>query len=68
MRAYGQALTATSTADCPPFIVPADLKDSARLIVSQIVLDALVGLKLRYPVASAARRRQLQAVRKQLAL
>ncbi len=67
MRAYGQALTATSTADCPWFIVPADDKDNARLIVTQIVLDALVGLKLRYPVASAARRRQLQAVRKQLA-
>jgi hypothetical protein len=68
MRAYGQALTATSTADCPWFIVPADDKDSARLIVSQIVLDALVGLKLSYPVASAARRRELQAVRKQLTL
>jgi PPK2 family polyphosphate:nucleotide phosphotransferase len=68
MRAYGQALTATSTADCPWFIVPADDKDSARLIVSQIVLDALVGMKLSYPVASAARRRELQAVRKQLTL
>jgi PPK2 family polyphosphate:nucleotide phosphotransferase len=67
MRAYGQALTATSTADCPWFIVPADDKDSARLIVSQIVLDALVGLKLSYPVASAARRRQLLAIRKKLA-
>ena len=67
MRAYGQALTATSTADCPWFIVPADDKDSARLIVSQIVLDALVRLKLSYPVASAARRRQLLAIRKKLA-
>jgi len=66
MQAYAQALTATSTADCPWFIVPADDKDSARLIVSQIVLDALVGLKMSYPVASAARRRQLQAVRKRL--
>lgn len=67
MRVYGEALTATSTHDCPWFVVPADDKDSARLIVSHIVLDALVGLKMRYPVASAARRRQMQAARKQLA-
>jgi PPK2 family polyphosphate:nucleotide phosphotransferase len=67
MHAYGEALAATSTADSPWFIVPADDKDNARLIVSQIVLDALVGLKLSYPVLSAQRRRALQAIREQLA-
>ena len=67
MQAYGQALGATSTADSPWFIVPADDKDNARLIVSQIVLDALEGLKMSYPVVSAARRRELQAIRRQLA-
>ena len=66
MQAYGQALGATSTADSPWFIVPADDKDEARLIVSQIVLDALEGLKMSYPVVSAVRRRELQAIRKQL--
>ena len=67
MQAYGQALSATSTADAPWHIVPADDKDNARLIVSQLVLDALEGLKMSYPVVSAARRRELQAIRKQLA-
>jgi PPK2 family polyphosphate:nucleotide phosphotransferase len=67
MQAYGQALSATSTADSPWFIVPADDKDNARLIVSQIVLDALSALKLSYPVVSAARRRELKAIRRQLA-
>jgi len=67
MQAYGQALGATSTGDSPWTIVPADNKDDARLIVSQIVLDALQGLKLSYPAVSAARRRELQAIRKQLA-
>ena len=67
MQAYGHALEATSTTDSPWFIVPADDKDNARLIVSQIVLDALEGLKMSYPVVSAARRRELQAIRKQLA-
>jgi len=67
MHAYGEAIAATSTADSPWFIVPADDKDNARLIVSQIVLQALDGLKLSYPVLSAQRRRALQAIRKQLA-
>ena len=67
MQAYDHALGATSTTDSPWFIVPADDKDNARLIVSQIVLDALEGLKLRYPEVTAARRQELKAIRKQLA-
>ena len=67
MLAYAHALSATSTADSPWFIVPADDKRNARLIVSQIVLDALKDLKMSYPVVSAARKRELKAIRKQLA-
>ncbi len=67
MQAYAQALSATSTADSPWFIVPADDKDNARLIVSQIVLNAIEALKLSYPVVSAQRQRELKAFRKQLA-
>jgi PPK2 family polyphosphate:nucleotide phosphotransferase len=67
MQAYGHALSATSTADSPWFIVPADDKKNARLIVSQIVLKALEDLKMSYPVVSAARKRELQAIRRQLA-
>jgi PPK2 family polyphosphate:nucleotide phosphotransferase len=67
MLAYGQCLGATSTADAPWYIVPADDKDSARLIVAGIVLDALEAMKMQYPQANAARRRELQAIRKQLA-
>jgi len=67
MQAYGHALAATSTTDSPWFIVPADDKKNARLIVSQIVLDALEGLKLSYPEVTAARRQELKGIRKQLA-
>ena len=67
MLAYAHALSATSTADSPWFIVPADDKRNARLIVSQIVLDSLKDLKMSYPVVSAARKRELKAIRKQLA-
>jgi PPK2 family polyphosphate:nucleotide phosphotransferase len=67
MRAYGQAMGATSTTDAPWFIVPADDKHNAKLIVSQIVLNALEDLKLSYPVVSDARRLELKTIRKQLA-
>lgn len=66
MQAYNHALSATSTKDAPWFIVPADDKDNARLIVSQIVLNALEDLKLSYPAISAARQRELQVIRGQL--
>jgi PPK2 family polyphosphate:nucleotide phosphotransferase len=67
MQAYCKALSATSTADAPWYVVPADDKDNARLIVSQILLDLMEGLQLHYPVVDAARKRALKAIRKQLA-
>ena len=66
MEAYEECLSATSTSDVPWYIVPADDKDNSRLIVSQIVLDTLEGLKMTYPKTSAKRRRELLSLRKQL--
>jgi PPK2 family polyphosphate:nucleotide phosphotransferase len=66
-RAYQECLSATSTTDSPWYVVPADDKDNSRLIVSQIVLETLRGLKMRYPKTTAARERELQTIRKQLA-
>ncbi len=66
MKAYGECLGATSTDECPWYVVPADDKENARLIVSQIVLDTLAGLRMAYPQVSEARRRELQEIRKQL--
>ena len=67
MRAYEECLSATSTRDAPWYIVPADDKESARLIVSRVVLDAFKALKMTYPKSSAKRRRELLAIRRQLA-
>jgi PPK2 family polyphosphate:nucleotide phosphotransferase len=67
MKAYEQCLNATSTNDAPWYVVPADDKNNARLIVSRIVLDTLEGLKMAYPRTSAAHRRELLAIRKRLA-
>src|SRR5271165_1740806 len=52
MKAYEECLGATSTSDSPWYIVPADDKENARLIVSQIVIDTFEGLKMSYPETS----------------
>ena len=67
MNAYAQCLERTSTRDAPWYAVPADDKQNARLIVSQIVLDTLRALKMSYPKADAKRQRELRAIRKHLA-
>ena len=66
MKAYEKCLGATSTRDAPWYAVPADDKENARLIVSQIVLNMLQGLKMRYPATSDGRKRELLAIREQL--
>jgi PPK2 family polyphosphate:nucleotide phosphotransferase len=66
MRAYEQCLSATSTAIAPWYIVPADDKESARLIVSQVILNTLRALGSSYPAIDAERRRALKAVRRRL--
>ena len=67
MKVYGECLTATSTRDAPWYVVPADDKENTRLIVSQIVIDTFEGLQMAYPKTSAARRRELLSIRRQLA-
>ena len=66
MEAYEDCLNATSTHHAPWYVVPADDKENARLIVSQIVLDALTDLKMAYPKTTGKRRRELKAIRKRL--
>lgn len=65
-KAYEKCLSATSTDEAPWHIVPADDKKNARLIVSQIILDTIEALDLRYPVVDAARRQELEETRKRL--
>lgn len=65
-KAYEECLAATSTRDSPWYVVPADDKENARLIVSRIVLDTLKSLKMSYPETDDDRRRELQEIRKQL--
>jgi PPK2 family polyphosphate:nucleotide phosphotransferase len=67
MRAYEDALTATSTERAPWYVVPADHKWVTRAVVAGIVTAALRGLDLRYPqIAEDARQRLAEARRKLL--
>ena len=66
-KAYEACLQATSTHQAPWHVVPADDKENARLIVSQIVLDALNDFKMAYPRTTAKRHRELESIRKLLA-
>jgi PPK2 family polyphosphate:nucleotide phosphotransferase len=67
MKAYEDSLSATSTRASPWYVVPADDKENARLVVSQIVLDTIDELKLSYPKSTSARRKELLALRERLA-
>jgi len=66
MEAYEECLSATSTDHAPWYAVPADDKHDARLIVSQIVLDALGELKMAYPKTTPKCRHELEAIGKLL--
>ena len=71
-KAYGKGLPGARDLHplrAPWYIVPADDKENARLIVSQIVLDTLKDLKMAYPktLATAKHRQELKSIRKLLA-
>ena len=66
MKAYEECLGATSTREAPWYVVPADDKENARLIVSQIILDTLEGLEMSYPKTTDERHQELLEIRKQL--
>ena len=65
-RAYEDCIGATTSTEAPWYVVPADDKDDARLIISEAIVDALKSLKLSYPEPSEEERQQLQAVRDEL--
>ena len=65
-QAYEDMIRATATSYAPWYVVPADDKENARLIVSQVLLDTMSRLKMRYPASDPAKLKELQAIRKRL--
>lgn len=66
MQAYEKCLGATSTKDAPWFVVPADDKKNARLIISQVILNVLDNLKMKYPEVTEEHKKELQNLREEL--
>ena len=66
MHAYEECIRATSTKHAPWFVVPADDKKNARLIISQIILSAIKRFDMSFPELSAAELKEFSRIRKRL--
>ena len=68
MHAYEQCINATSTTTAPWYVVPADDKKNARLLISEIILDTYKSMDMHYPVTDEKRQQELLDIREQLLL
>ncbi len=66
VKAYQEALQATSTDGAPWYVVPADHKWFTHLVIARVIIEALKGLKLSFPAPSKAQRESLVAARREL--
>jgi len=66
MKAYAEAIEATSTDHAPWYIVPADKKWFTRLAVSEIIVKKLESMDLHYPAVSSEHKRELAEAKKLL--
>jgi PPK2 family polyphosphate:nucleotide phosphotransferase len=67
MDAYETAIGATASKSSPWFVVPADNKAYARMVVAGIAIDALESMQLAFPTVGADRARAAAAAGRQLA-
>ena len=66
MDCYQDMINGTSTKDCPWYVIPADKKKLARLLVSNILIEKLCNLDLRYPELEESKLKMLSTYKKQL--
>jgi len=60
-NAYEEMIAHTASDYAPWYVVPADNKWFARLVVAEVVIETMEKLKLRYPKLDATQRRELKA-------
>jgi PPK2 family polyphosphate:nucleotide phosphotransferase len=63
MEAYEACLSATSTRNAPWYVIPADDKHNARLIISRIIISTLKSIPMSYPEVDSERRKELEQYR-----
>ena len=66
MKAYEDAMSATSTEWAPWYVIPADYKWIARTVVADVITTTLQGLDLEYPVVTPEHKQLLEEARKKL--
>jgi PPK2 family polyphosphate:nucleotide phosphotransferase len=66
MHAYEEAIRATATKHAPWYVVPADKKWFARLVVAAAVVEAMERLDLAFPEVTAAQKKELEIARREL--
>jgi PPK2 family polyphosphate:nucleotide phosphotransferase len=66
MQAYEEMIQNTSTEDSPWYVVPADNKSYARIVVASAIIEALASMKLEYPKVSDEKIAELQEIKKSL--
>ena len=67
LKAYEACLSATSKKHAPWYVVPADDKGNARLVISKIIVETMEGLNMHYPEPTEEHREELRYFRKLLA-
>jgi PPK2 family polyphosphate:nucleotide phosphotransferase len=63
MKAYEDAIEATSTEEAPWYVIPADHKWFTRLAVADVIVEALEEIDPQYPQVSTAQREELARAR-----
>jgi PPK2 family polyphosphate:nucleotide phosphotransferase len=66
MNAYEDMIRNTSTKRSPWYVVPADNKAFARIVIASAVINALDGLNLKYPKVNKEKVAELQAIKETL--
>jgi polyphosphate kinase 2 (PPK2 family) len=66
MHAYEDAIRHTSRPEAPWYVVPADNKWFARLVIAEAMIEAMEGLKLEFPKVEGAALKELSRVRRAL--
>jgi PPK2 family polyphosphate:nucleotide phosphotransferase len=66
MRAFEEAISATSTEWAPWYIIPADNKWVSRALVANIIVSTIRSLDLEYPQIDESKRAEIEAARRAL--
>src|SRR3954462_12047728 len=63
MEAYEDTIRHTSRPEAPWYVVPADKKPFAQLVIAEAIVEAMENLKLQYPKVEGAALKELSRVR-----